>query len=165
MTDTSPAFAPEDLTKLTVHLTPRAVEAMDETAERLGDTKTDTVNRALIIYSKLAEMGIGDGLVIARRAGEPMRLVRVPMNSRVRRWLVVLACGLVVTGPVMLVGVLVGRLAGMPGWTAFAVAGAVTAALAAASGALSEPVVSRLQNRFDRRVSADEHTPNGDQHD
>ena len=90
MTDTSPAFAPEDLTRLTVNLTPRAAAAMDAAAERLGDTKTDTVNRALIIYESLTRLEVGDGLLFTRKEGEPIRLARLPSERR-RFWLSVWA--------------------------------------------------------------------------
>ena len=40
----------EDLTKLTVNLTKRSVIAMEDAAGRSGDTRTDTVNRALQVY-------------------------------------------------------------------------------------------------------------------
>lgn len=46
MTDTK-------LARLSVNLTPRASRALDLAARLTGDTKTDTVNRALQIYSYL----------------------------------------------------------------------------------------------------------------
>lgn len=42
-----------DLTKLTVHLVPRSVEALGAAAEATGDTRTDTVNRALQAYAEM----------------------------------------------------------------------------------------------------------------
>lgn len=39
-----------DLTKLTVNLTPTSVATLNASAERLGDTRADTVNRALQWY-------------------------------------------------------------------------------------------------------------------
>lgn len=59
------------LTKLTVNLTPRAVAAMASAAERTGDSKTDTINRALIVYDvvlDLMEQG-GGKFSIERRDG------------------------------------------------------------------------------------------------
>lgn len=72
----------DDLTKLTVWLTPRALDALNKAAERLGDNRTDTVNRALALYSKVADLEVGDGLLFARRAGEPVRLARIPFEPR-----------------------------------------------------------------------------------
>lgn len=48
------------LTKLTVNLIPAAMEALNNTAERLGDTRTDTVNRALQLYAAIIEMRPGE---------------------------------------------------------------------------------------------------------
>jgi hypothetical protein len=42
-------------TKLTVNLTPRAISAMKMGAVLTGDTRTDTVNRALQVYAFLME--------------------------------------------------------------------------------------------------------------
>lgn len=42
-----------DLTKLTVNLLPQAVEALDAAAAITGDSKTDTVNRALQLYHQI----------------------------------------------------------------------------------------------------------------
>lgn len=40
-----------DLTRLTVNLTPKAVRAMEEAAARDEDSKTDVVNRSLQLYN------------------------------------------------------------------------------------------------------------------
>lgn len=42
-----------DLTKLTVYLTQGAVDALNEAAQICGDTRTDTVNRALRVYAAI----------------------------------------------------------------------------------------------------------------
>jgi hypothetical protein len=39
------------LVRVTVNLTPRAVEALDLACARTKDTKTDTINRALVVYN------------------------------------------------------------------------------------------------------------------
>jgi hypothetical protein len=49
---TEPALIDPDLVRLTVYLTPRAFAAMNAAAEANGDTPTDTVNRALVIYGR-----------------------------------------------------------------------------------------------------------------
>lgn len=43
--------------RITVNLTPKAVQALEALTENTGDTKTDTINRALQIYEFL------DGIV------------------------------------------------------------------------------------------------------
>jgi hypothetical protein len=51
-----------DLTRLTVNLVPRAVEALDSIAARQDETRTDSINRALIgwdIVLDLIEKGGG----------------------------------------------------------------------------------------------------------
>lgn len=45
--------APDGLTKLTVNLVPAAYVSLLETAKITGDTRTDTVNRALQLYAFL----------------------------------------------------------------------------------------------------------------
>lgn len=42
-----------DLTKLTVLLTGHAMASLDEAAQICGDTRTDTVNRALLVYAAI----------------------------------------------------------------------------------------------------------------
>lgn len=42
---------PRALTKVTVNLIPRAVEALDQACARTRDTKTDTINRALVLHN------------------------------------------------------------------------------------------------------------------
>ncbi|WP_326560035.1 hypothetical protein [Micromonospora sp. NBC_01796] len=44
------------LVKVTVNLTPRAVEALDAATARTRDTKTDTINRALPVYNLVLEL-------------------------------------------------------------------------------------------------------------
>lgn len=50
-----------NLTKLTVNLTPRAYDALQRAAEVTGDTRTDTVNRALQAYAALVEASHAGG--------------------------------------------------------------------------------------------------------
>lgn len=45
-----PPVDQDDLVKVTVWIVPTAIEAMNAAAERSGDTRTDTINRALIWY-------------------------------------------------------------------------------------------------------------------
>ncbi|MGW4462045.1 hypothetical protein [Micromonospora sp. NPDC004704] len=50
-----------DLVKVTVNLNPRAVDALDSALGRTRDTKTDTINRALVVYSLVLELMERDG--------------------------------------------------------------------------------------------------------
>ncbi|MFI6761779.1 hypothetical protein ACIBF5_21830 [Micromonospora sp. NPDC050417] len=44
------------LVKVTVNLTPRAVDALELACARTRDTKTDTINRALVVYNLVLEL-------------------------------------------------------------------------------------------------------------
>lgn len=44
------------LTRVTVNLTPRSVTALERTSRVTGDSKTDTINRALQVYALIQEM-------------------------------------------------------------------------------------------------------------
>ena len=46
-----------DLTRLIVNITPQAATALDQAADRCGDTRTDTVGRALIVYDLITSGG------------------------------------------------------------------------------------------------------------
>ncbi|MEV4625566.1 hypothetical protein AB0J90_04670 [Micromonospora sp. NPDC049523] len=50
-----------DLVKATVNLTPRAVDALGSACGRTRDTKTDTINRALVVYDLVLELMERDG--------------------------------------------------------------------------------------------------------
>jgi uncharacterized protein (DUF1778 family) len=53
-----------DLTRLTVHLNQKARSALAYAAAMTGDTSTDTVNRALIVFALLTE---AESSVVRRR--------------------------------------------------------------------------------------------------
>jgi hypothetical protein len=64
------------LERITVNLTPRSASALELAAELCGDTRTDTINRAIQIYAYLEQV-IRDGGSIhvrAHDATEPERL-------------------------------------------------------------------------------------------
>ncbi|WP_329108507.1 hypothetical protein OG792_07545 [Micromonospora sp. NBC_01699] len=44
------------LTKITVNLAPRAVDALASARARTRDTKTDTINRALVAYNLVLDL-------------------------------------------------------------------------------------------------------------
>jgi hypothetical protein len=56
-----------DLTRLTVNLGPAAVEALDRTSMGLGDSRTNTVNRALMLYAVLCDIEEGYAFTFVRR--------------------------------------------------------------------------------------------------
>lgn len=67
-----------DLTKLTVHLTAAAAESMDSAAGQAGDTRTDTVNRALQVYRQIIDAhssGQTQQLDVLSSDGSLLRLV------------------------------------------------------------------------------------------
>lgn len=73
---TDPADTGRTLVKVTVNLTPRAVDALDLACGRTRDSKTDTINRALVVYNlvlELMERG-GGQLVFQNRDGDTERI-------------------------------------------------------------------------------------------
>ncbi len=66
------------LERITVNLTGRASRALDLATELTGDTKTDTVNRALQVYAYLEQVTARGGSVYVREAAEPeLELLKV----------------------------------------------------------------------------------------
>lgn len=57
----------QPLTRLTVNLSQPAFDAMNHTAEVLGDTRTDAVNRALLVYARLCDAAEGEAFTFERR--------------------------------------------------------------------------------------------------
>jgi hypothetical protein len=57
---------PVDLHKVTVNLIPKAWEAVNETAARLGLSKTDVINRALQSYAYFDQVTADGGEVFVR---------------------------------------------------------------------------------------------------
>jgi hypothetical protein len=51
---------------VTVNLTPRSSRALEDAAERSGNTKTDTINRAIQVYGYLEEILQAGGAVYVR---------------------------------------------------------------------------------------------------
>jgi hypothetical protein len=56
------------LTRVTVNLTPRGFAAMELAGGLTGDSKTDTVNRALQVYAYFEHIVRGGGAVYVREA-------------------------------------------------------------------------------------------------
>lgn len=56
------------LERVTVNLTARASRALELATELTGDTKTDTINRALQIYAFLEQVSAGGGSIYVREA-------------------------------------------------------------------------------------------------
>ncbi|WP_106399484.1 ribbon-helix-helix domain-containing protein [Actinocorallia populi] len=62
--------------RITVNLTPKTTLALDELVKRSGDTKTDTINRALQLYEFLDGVIRDGGKVYVQEPGsdEPERV-------------------------------------------------------------------------------------------
>jgi hypothetical protein len=54
--DDEPVESGRALTKVTVNLTPRAVDALEVACARTKDSKTDTINRALVVYQVVLDL-------------------------------------------------------------------------------------------------------------
>lgn len=74
--------------ELTVNLTDDAHQALTAAAEQTGDSKTDTVSRALTVYARIIQAhdsGFGTGrIVLGAAPGGPCLLVVNPRPQR--RW-------------------------------------------------------------------------------
>lgn len=57
------------LERVTVNLTPRSVAAMDLVVDLTGDTKTDTINKALQFYGHIQEFLSSGGTLYMRDPG------------------------------------------------------------------------------------------------
>lgn len=55
----SDAMTEDNLSKVTVYLTDGSVRAMDLASETTGDSRTDTINRALHVYAALVAIEAG----------------------------------------------------------------------------------------------------------
>jgi hypothetical protein len=65
------------LERVTVNLTGRSSRALDAATELTGDSKTDTINRALQIYAFLEQVMAGGGSVYARESpGGELELIK-----------------------------------------------------------------------------------------
>lgn len=65
------------LFKLTVNLTEKSWGAVQAASALLGDSRTDTINRAVVLYSELARLEPGKSLSYQRRRGETVTLMVV----------------------------------------------------------------------------------------
>jgi hypothetical protein len=72
----TPAGDGGGLVRITVNLTPKAFGALTRSCEATGDSKTDTINRALLVYDLvrgLADEG-GGSITMVNPQGERERL-------------------------------------------------------------------------------------------
>lgn len=81
----------EDLTLLSVNLTPPARSALEKAASLTGDGLTDTVNRALLLYAQVAELAEHEGAYrvdVEDFDDRPLFLLvsRSPLVSQKRKW-------------------------------------------------------------------------------
>ena len=66
------------LERVTVNLTSRSSRALELAAHLTGDTKTDTINRALQVYAYLEQVTPDGGAIYVREsAGSELRLVNI----------------------------------------------------------------------------------------
>lgn len=56
------------LERVTVNLTGRAADALDQAAKLTGNTKTDTINRALQVYAYLEQVTNDGGTIYVRES-------------------------------------------------------------------------------------------------
>jgi hypothetical protein len=56
------------LERVTVNLTGRAADALDQAAKLTGNSKTDTINRALQIYAYLEQVANDGGAIYVRES-------------------------------------------------------------------------------------------------
>jgi hypothetical protein len=66
----SPLRKQANLERITVNLTPRAYRALSKAVKLTGDSKTDTVNRALQLYAYLEEITQNGGSLYVRPADQ-----------------------------------------------------------------------------------------------
>jgi hypothetical protein len=57
------------LQRVTVNLTPRSCQALETVIKRTGDSQTDAINRAIQVYSYLADITETGGTLYVRDAG------------------------------------------------------------------------------------------------
>jgi len=57
------------LQRVTVNLTPRSWQALEAAIKRTGDSQTDAINRAIQVYSYLADITETGGMLYVRDAG------------------------------------------------------------------------------------------------
>jgi hypothetical protein len=55
--------------RVTVNLNRRASRALEDVVETVGSTKTDAINRALILYQELSELVANGGKVFVQEKG------------------------------------------------------------------------------------------------
>lgn len=58
-----------ELTRLTVNLIPKAAAALDEAVELSGDSRTDTINRAVQAYAFMLKAHQGGGFYVRQGPG------------------------------------------------------------------------------------------------
>lgn len=69
-TETSPRGGGGGLERVTVNLIPRASRALEQAGQLTGDSKTDTINRALQVYAYLEEVWSKGGKILVETDGK-----------------------------------------------------------------------------------------------
>jgi uncharacterized protein (DUF1778 family) len=66
------------LERVTVNLTARAARALNQAAQITGDSRTDTINRALVIYAYLEQISESKGAIYVRESpDEELQLLKI----------------------------------------------------------------------------------------
>jgi hypothetical protein len=66
------------LSRVTVNLTSRSAQALDQASELTGDSKTDTINRALQVYAYLEQViQAGGDILVRESAGAEPQLIKM----------------------------------------------------------------------------------------
>jgi hypothetical protein len=65
------------LERVTVNLSARASQALQETAELTGETKTESINRALQVYAYLRQVMADGGVVYTKNSDRADELERL----------------------------------------------------------------------------------------
>jgi hypothetical protein len=64
--------------RVTVNLTPRASQALSDVTTRTRDTKTDVINRALLIYAYVEQvLGDGGAVYVQADSDSPLQLLKI----------------------------------------------------------------------------------------
>lgn len=66
-----------DLTRKTINITERAIEALNRISENTGYNETDTINRALVLNATLMEYMENGTFTILAPDGERIRLILI----------------------------------------------------------------------------------------
>jgi uncharacterized protein (DUF1778 family) len=67
-----------DLTRHVVNLTPNGADALDQAAIVTGDSRTDVINRALMLYAAAATISATEAIRVEIGPGQRVTITRAP---------------------------------------------------------------------------------------